>query len=56
MSLNCFSLVDRQIERQSDRRQLGIKDPQASSTQKDAAGPPLILMVAHNCGSHLAIV
>jgi len=41
MLLQCFSLLDRHVKRESDRPQFGVEDLQASGAQKAAARPPI---------------
>ena len=41
MHVQCFSLLDRHVKRESDRPQFGVEDLQASGAQKAAARPPI---------------
>jgi len=56
MHLQCLSLLDRHIRRESGHPQLSIEDLHTSSSRKAVAGPPLISVLVDYCDSHWAII
>jgi hypothetical protein len=56
MLLECFSLLDYHVKRESDRPQFGVEDLNASGAQQAAAKPPFISVFTYSCCSHSAIV